>query len=94
MGWHIHKKDGKFNIWSTITDSYLIDQWVNEQYVRDAYIQGRLEEMEKQIKEGADKMIKEAKESGFCGVSYYKCSVTHIDEVLLFQNKSVEKVRE
>jgi hypothetical protein len=50
MGWHIHKKDGKFNIWSTITDSYLIDQWVNEQYIRDAYIQGRLEEMENKLK--------------------------------------------
>jgi len=68
MGHHIHFKDGKFNIWSTITDSYLIDQWINEQYVRDAYIKGRLEEMEKQIKEDADKMIKEAKESGFCGI--------------------------
>lgn len=94
LGWHIHTKNGKFNIWSTITDSYLIDQWVDEKYVKDVYIAWRLEDEEKRLKYAAEEMVKNAKESGFCGLSFMRCSPEVVEEILSFHEKQTKEEKE
>ena len=81
MGWHIHMKDNKFNIWSTVLDDYIIDQWVSEDYVRSVYVECLVNEAEDKIKADAVEMIKNAKE-GFCGLSYSRCNPKVIDQIL------------
>jgi hypothetical protein len=39
MVWHIHFKDGKFAIWSTIVDDY-ITEWGTEEEVKQGYLEG------------------------------------------------------
>jgi hypothetical protein len=39
MVWHIHFKDGKFAIWSTVVDDY-ITEWCTKEEVKQAYLEG------------------------------------------------------
>jgi hypothetical protein len=73
MGLHIHIKNGKFNIWSTVTDSYFFASWVNEETVKKTYIDSRIYEENKRATEAATEMVANAKTSGFCGLEYMKC---------------------
>ena len=36
MGWHVHHKDGKYQIWSTVVDAYLLKEWVDDPEVIEA----------------------------------------------------------
>jgi len=76
MGQHIHFKDGKYNVWSTVTDSYIFDEWLEEEEFAREYLANRIywkiiEEV-KSIKEG----MVESKNGG-CSLPYptYKCKV-------------------
>jgi len=44
MGRHIHYKDGKFNIWSTIIDAYELKEWVPQEGIVEAFVQLATEE--------------------------------------------------
>lgn len=73
MGWHVHFKDGKFNIWSTIVDSYLLTEWVDEEAIVQAYREHALKDAE----EAARKNIHEAKYGirGCSALEPFKCKV-------------------
>ena len=63
MGWHIHYKDGKYQIWSTITDSYLLKgrplfDWVSAEVIEQAYIERATE----RAKEAAKLNMERARE--------------------------------
>jgi len=81
MGWHIHTKDGKFNIWSTIVDEYILSEWVTEQEVKKAYIEGRLEVYKQSLEMDANVMINNAKASGFCGLAFMQCKPKVFEQV-------------
>jgi len=81
MGWHIHRKNGKYNIWSTVTDSYLLDQWVDAETVKTAYVEGRLEVAEKSLRDDVDEMVRNT-ENNFCGLRFMKCSEEFVDRLV------------
>lgn len=82
MTWHIHFKNGKFNIWDTVTDAYILNKWVNEDTVRRLYIEGRLEEEKLKLKDKVKELIDTAKENGFCSVRFipFQCKEEIINE--------------
>ena len=71
MGRHIHFKDGKFNLWSTVIDSYELSEWVDEETVIQAFMEIEAE----RAKEIAKEAVKIAKEYG-CSVRLptFRCS--------------------
>lgn len=83
MGWHIHTKDGKFNIWSTIVDDYILEEWVSEEEVKQMYVDNLVTDTKKRAEENADEMIKNAKKSGFCGIPYVnmRCDPETLEEI-------------
>lgn len=50
MGWHVHFKDGKYQIWSTFTDSYLLQDWVDAETIEAAYIERETERAKESAK--------------------------------------------
>lgn len=72
MGWHIHTRDGKFNIWSTVVDGYILEDWVSEDEVKKAYVGFRVEDARKEAGVTAERMVTRAKGTGFCG-SLLRC---------------------
>lgn len=93
MGWHIHTKKGKFNIWSTVVDEYLLLNWVDEATIRDVYVNLRLQEEKKRINDDIEEVVKNAKESGFCGLSYMRCEPKTFNYILRLNQKRKLKVR-
>lgn len=87
MGWHVHTKNGKFNIWSTICDEYLLKEWVSEQEVRQAYCEygGEINE--------AIEAINRAKEFGFCScrIIRSRCTDKETEDFLLIKNKIIQE---
>ena len=69
MGWHIHFKNGKYAIWSTIVDDY-VTTWGSEKEVREYYIRKRLQDCAKQIIQDSKDLTKQAKENNGCSVPY------------------------
>lgn len=43
MGWHVHHKDGKYQIWSTIVDAYILSEWVSAEVIEQAYVERAIE---------------------------------------------------
>ena len=37
MVWHVHYKEGKYQIWSTIVDAYILTHWVDKNIILEAY---------------------------------------------------------
>lgn len=60
MGRHVHYKDGKFNLWSTVTDEYELAEWVDEETIVQAFVEIEVE----RAKELAKKAIEMAKKHG------------------------------
>lgn len=65
MGWHVHYKDGKFNIWSTIVDEYILEDWTTEEVI----IQAFQEKVAEDTKRRAEFAINMAKRDG-CSALY------------------------
>ena len=76
MGEHIHFKDGKYNVWSSITDSYHYEKWLDPEPFFNEYLASRLyfetKKLIGDIKEG----MKEAEENKGCSIPYpnMRCS--------------------
>lgn len=58
MGWHIHYKDGKYQIWSTVVDDYLLKDWVSAEVIEQAYI----EQATERAKASAKRSMERARE--------------------------------
>jgi hypothetical protein len=39
LGWHVHYLNGKYNIWSTVVDAYLIEEWTDEDEIIKTFVQ-------------------------------------------------------
>lgn len=68
MGRHVHFKDGKFNIWSTIIDAYELKEWVSEEVIVEAF---------KEL--AVTRAIKEAKELCLHARNNNGCSIPYAD---------------
>lgn len=44
MGRHVHYKDGKFNLWSTVIDRYELKEWVPVEGIVAALVQVAVED--------------------------------------------------
>ena len=90
MGWHIHTKNGKFNIWSTIIDDYILNGWGTEEEVKKIYIERRLKEATESIKKDADELFRDAVKDGFCSVFYVNmhCTPESVKEIQKFKKRS------
>ena len=55
MVWHVHQKDGIFNIWSTIVDDYLLDEWTDEETIVHFYIERGIERSKRIAKTNIDR---------------------------------------
>jgi hypothetical protein len=69
MGWHIHFKNGKYAIWSTIVDDY-VTTWGSEQEIKQYYIRKRLQDFAKQVIQDSEEVTKQARENNGCSVPY------------------------
>ena len=71
MARHVHFKDGKFNLWSTIIDAYELSEWVDEPTIIQAYKEIAIEQATRDAKEG----IEAAKRNGGCSVRFeqFRC---------------------
>ena len=78
MGEHIHFKDGKFNVWSNTSDSYVYDKWLDKEAVRKEYVASRLYRATldaiEQVNEGIDKA--EANKGCSIRIENLRCSKT------------------
>ena len=71
MGRHVHYKNGKFNIWSTVIDAYELREWVDEATIIEAFKELAVERAVTEAKE----MIAEAKENDGCSVRFgFRCA--------------------
>lgn len=68
MGWHIHQKNGKFNIWSTVTNSYLLE-WTDADTIKQYFIDSQLEEYKRRLTDEANIAVFEAGKKG-CSIRY------------------------
>ena len=71
MGSHVHFKDGKFNVWSTVTDSYVLKEWSSDKEVVDYFVQRAIIKAVDDAKE----MVDEAHKNNGCSIPYptYRC---------------------
>jgi hypothetical protein len=37
MSWHVHYKDGKFNVWSSVVDAYILPEWTTDLAIENLY---------------------------------------------------------
>ncbi len=70
MVWHVHYKDGKYAVWSTIIDDY-ITRWGSVDEVKSFYIEKAMEEAE----ETAMINIQNAKKDGCSAQPYFRCEI-------------------
>lgn len=47
MVWHVHHKDGKYQIWSTVVDAYILREWVSAEVVEQVYVERAIEDAKK-----------------------------------------------
>jgi hypothetical protein len=66
MGWHVHFKNGKYNIWSTVVDDYILKEWVDPKIIIAAYVEKAAEDAAKD----AIELIKLATENKGCSVRF------------------------
>jgi len=69
MVWHVHRKNGKYNIWSTIIDAYVLSEWVDEDIVIEVYKEKAIE----RAIDVAKKNIDRAKEFGCSAMEPLRC---------------------
>lgn len=69
MVWHVHFKDGKFNIWSTIIDEYILTEWVSENVIIEVY----QEKAKEEAKETAQINIDHAKKHKCSAMLPFRC---------------------
>ena len=69
MVWHVHYKDGKYQIWSTVVDAYILTEWVNADMIEQVYI----ERDTKRAKVMAKRNLDMAREFGCSAISYFRC---------------------
>ena len=69
MAWHVHHKNGKFNIWSTFVDDYVLTEWVDEKVIIEAFKQ----KAEKDAVELAKEKMQRAKENGCSAYKPARC---------------------
>lgn len=72
MVWHVHFKDGKFNIWDTIEDKYLIEVWVNSEDIEEIYAETAAED----ARSMAITNIVNAKKDGCSALRSFRCDLT------------------
>ena len=78
MGWHVHHIEGKFNIWSTVVDDYLLTEWVDAEMIEQVYVEKAVEEAKEMAKENVDEARK-----GFCSVRLtpFKCTPEWCEQI-------------
>uniref|UniRef100_A0A6M3MD42 Uncharacterized protein n=1 Tax=viral metagenome TaxID=1070528 RepID=A0A6M3MD42_9ZZZZ len=78
MGWHVHHIDGKFNIWSTVVDDYLLTEWVGAEIIEQVFVEKAIEK----AKEAAKRDMEEARK-GFCSVRLtpFKCNPEWCEQI-------------
>lgn len=71
MGWHVHFKNGKFNIWSTIVDDYVLSEWVDESMIIQVYKERAIIDAERD----AEELIKNARKNNGCSIPFpiFRC---------------------
>lgn len=69
MVWHVHHKDGKYQIWSTIVDAYILTHWVDQEVILEAYV----ERSRADILVIAHANIDRAKEHGCSAMLPFRC---------------------
>lgn len=57
MVWHVHHKDGKYRIWSTIVDAYILSEWVSTEVIEQAYIERAIESAKEAAKLNMDRAV-------------------------------------
>ncbi len=55
MVWHVHCKDGKYRIWSTVVDAYILNEWVDAEMIEQVYVEGAIEDAKKIAKANIDR---------------------------------------
>lgn len=70
MGHHIHFKDGKFNVWSTVTDSYEYEQWLERESFFKDFVATETYFAVKKIVEDAKEGMVEAEKNNGCSIPY------------------------
>ena len=80
MGYHVHQRtDGKFNLWSTVVDDYVLDKWLSEkEFVKDAV--GFLELDVQRIIEKVESQVENAKKDGCSAYLPIRCSREEIEK--------------
>lgn len=75
MGWHVHHKDGKFAIWSTITDAY-ITPWETRKLIIEYYKDRAV----KRAEWDAIINIESAEKHGCSAMQPFRCSTEEMIE--------------
>jgi hypothetical protein len=93
MGWHIHLKNGKYAIWSTVIDDY-ITTWGTEGQIVILYTKMALEEYRKRIKNDVKESIERAKANKGCSSYGAKNGEVEIEERIGRMNRGEEPMVE
>jgi hypothetical protein len=70
MGRHVHFKNGKFNLWSTVIDRYELSEWVDEETIIQAFVEIAVD----RAKDNAKHQIQMAKKHGCSALLPIRCS--------------------
>ena len=73
MAWHVHYKDGKYAIWSSITDEY-ITPWTTQ---KEIYLMYRESAIRTSI-ESAKENIENAEKDGCSAEFYFRCDSPYL----------------
>ena len=76
MVWHVHHKDGKYQIWSTVVDAYILSEWVSEEVIEQAYVEDAIEDAKKTAKMNIDR----AREFYCSAMLPFRCDPKEVEE--------------
>jgi hypothetical protein len=78
LGQHIHFKDGKFNVWSTMVDAYVMQKWLPKDEFMKEYIATELYFKYKEILESMIEGMTSAETNNGCSIPYPTLRCTKI----------------